>query len=113
MHATKLVLWTTTLVLAILEVYAIAIDSRYKWDFIFVMLMLWAVFLLRDKINLHPLHYGLLSVFLLSHFPNGFCYFLLRLNHNSYSPINQLKFMFSRCYHQQKGDCITTLRASR
>lgn len=68
MNATKLVLWITSLVLTILEVYAIAIDSRYKWDFIFLMLMLWAVFFLRDRINLHPLHYGLLSAFLLLHF---------------------------------------------
>lgn len=68
MDPTKLVLWLTTLVLVGLEAYALAIVSRYKWDFIFLMLMLWGVYALRRKINLHPLHFALLAVFLLLHF---------------------------------------------
>ena len=68
MNSIKLVYWLTTIILVGLEVYAIAIDSRYKWDFIFLMLMLSAVYMLRQKIDLHPLHYTLLAVFLLLHF---------------------------------------------
>ena len=67
MNPTKVVLWLTVVILVGLEVYAITDDSHYKWDFIFLVLMLYAVYFLREKINLLPLHFGLLAVFLLLH----------------------------------------------
>lgn len=64
----RIILWLTTIALVGLEIYAVVTGSRYKWDFIFLMLMLWSVYFLRDRINLHPLHFGLLAIFLLLHF---------------------------------------------
>ncbi|MFH1802218.1 MAG: DUF2238 domain-containing protein [archaeon] len=65
--ANKIILWITTILLIAIEIYALTLDSHYKWDFIFLVALLWAVFLLRDKIKLHPLHFALLAVFLLAH----------------------------------------------
>lgn len=66
-RANTLIAWLFSLVLVGLEIYALANDSRYKWDFIFLMLLLWGVYAARKWINLHPLPYWLLGVFLLLH----------------------------------------------
>ncbi len=58
-----------------LECYALWVDSRYKWDFIFLMLLLVGVYVVRKRINLHPVHYFLFCLFLLLHFLGMFgCY---------------------------------------
>lgn len=68
MHrANTIIAWLFSLILVGLEIYALATDSRYKWDFIFLMILLWGVYAIRQKIYLHPLHYALLGVFLLLH----------------------------------------------
>lgn len=67
MYALMRIAWVTSLLLVGLEAYALWTDSRYKWDFIFLILLLWGVYWLREKIDLHPVHYALFSVFLLLH----------------------------------------------
>jgi len=64
---TKIILIITTLILIGFEVHHISINSHYKWDFIFLILGLYALFFLRKKINLHPFHYFLVAGFLILH----------------------------------------------
>ncbi len=67
MQWNRLILWITTALLILLEFYSLQTDSHYKWDFLFLMLMIWSVYFIRTKIKLHPLHFSLLAVFLLLH----------------------------------------------
>lgn len=75
MHANRLIVWFTSFLLAGLETYALVTGSRYRWDFIFLMLFLWSIYWLREKIDLHPLHFALLAVFLLLHFLGMFGFY--------------------------------------
>jgi len=63
----KVILWATTAILVGLWFYSLTVDNHYKWDFFFLMFLLWTIFFIRDRIKLHPLHYFLLSAFLLLH----------------------------------------------
>lgn len=63
----KIILWTVSLVLIALEIYSITTNSHYKWDFFFLIGLLFAVYFIRDKIKLHPFHFFLLGVFLILH----------------------------------------------
>jgi len=63
----KLILWVTTIILIAFEVYSLTTDSHYKWDFIFLIALLWGVYILRTKIRLHPFHFSLLAIFLILH----------------------------------------------
>lgn len=65
--ANKIIVWITSLILVALEIYSLTTDSHYKWDFIFLIAMLLAVYFIRDKIKLHPLHFFLLALFLILH----------------------------------------------
>ncbi len=55
-----------------MEGYALWIDTRFKWDFIAIMLLMWCVYVIRKRINLHPLHFGLFGLFLFLHFAGMF-----------------------------------------
>lgn len=63
----KAILWITTIILVGIEIYALSTDSHYKWDFFFLMGLLWGVFLIRDKIKLHAFHFFLFGLFLVLH----------------------------------------------
>lgn len=63
----KLILVITTFILIIIEVYSLTTNSHYKYDFIFLILMLYALYFIRDKIKLHPFHYFLAAMFLILH----------------------------------------------
>ncbi len=63
----KIILIITTILLGVLEFYSIKTDSHYKWDFIFLMLLLYGLFFIRKKIDIHPFHYFLAAIFLLLH----------------------------------------------
>ena len=52
--------------------YALWFNSRYKWDFVCIMLLWIGVYLVRKQIDLHPLHYALFGVFLFLHFAGMF-----------------------------------------
>ena len=65
--ANKIILIVTTIILIGFEFYSITTDSHYKWDFIFLIAMLWGVYLLRNKIKLHAVHFFLLAIFLILH----------------------------------------------
>ena len=55
-----------------MECYALWVNSRYKWDFIFVMLLWIVVYLARKRIDLHPVHFALFGLFLFLHFAGMF-----------------------------------------
>ena len=63
----KIIVWVTTMVLVGLEFYSITTDSHYKWDFIFLILLLWTLFFIRGKLKLHPFHFFLAGLFLVLH----------------------------------------------
>ncbi len=63
----KLILFATTVILIAFEIYSITTDSHYKYDFIFLILMLYTLFFMRNNIKLHPFHYLLASLFLILH----------------------------------------------
>ncbi len=65
--ANKAIVWVTSAILVLLEIYSLTTDSHYKWDFIFLIGLLWAVYFIRDKIKLYPLHFFLLALFLVLH----------------------------------------------
>ena len=67
MNWNKRWLWITAVILIGLEFYSLTTDSHYKWDFIFLMLLLMGVYLVRNKIKLHPAHYFLFCLFLVIH----------------------------------------------
>ncbi len=50
-----------------LELYSITTDSHYKWDFIFIMLLMIAVFLYQKQLNLIAVHYAMFSLMLILH----------------------------------------------
>lgn len=55
-----------------MEGYALSINSRYKWDFLFILLLWVGLYLIRQRIHLHPLHYALFGLFLFLHFAGMF-----------------------------------------
>ena len=65
--ANRIVLFVTLLILFILEIYSFTTNSHYKWDLLFSIGLMIAVFMLRKKIKLHPFHFTLFGIFLLLH----------------------------------------------
>lgn len=63
----KIILWITLIILVLFEFYSLTTNSHYKWDFIFLAGLMIGVYLIRNKIKLHPFHYFLLAVFLIMH----------------------------------------------
>jgi uncharacterized membrane protein YjdF len=63
----KIILIITTIILVALEFYSLTTDSHYKWDFVFLMILLYGLFFIRKRIDLHPLHFALAAVFLILH----------------------------------------------
>ena len=63
----KVIAWITTVILILLEIYSLSTNSHYKYDFIFVMALLWGVYIFRESIKLHYFHYALFSLFLILH----------------------------------------------
>jgi len=61
------VLLITTVILIALEIYSLKLDSHYKYDFIFLMVLLYGLYHYRSAVGLHPFHYGLFAAFLLLH----------------------------------------------
>lgn len=55
-----------------LEVYAIATGSRYKWDFLFIMLLWISVYALRHRIDLRSPPFFFFGIFLALHFAGMF-----------------------------------------
>ena len=66
----KIILWITIVILILFEIYSLTTNSHYKYDFIFLMLLLVGTFLIRKKIKLHPFHYLLFALFLILHVLN-------------------------------------------
>jgi len=58
-----------------MECYALFIDSRYKWDFIFVMLLFVGVYLFRERIDLQRIPFAMFGLFLFLHFAGMFGFY--------------------------------------
>ncbi|MFO0912571.1 MAG: DUF2238 domain-containing protein [Pirellulales bacterium] len=71
-RAIQLTMVAFSVLFAGLEVHALWTGSRYKWDFIFIMLMWLGVYLLRSRIDLRPIPYAMLGLFLFLHFAGMF-----------------------------------------
>ena len=63
----NIILAITTVILILIEFYSLKTNSHYKWDFFFLILLLYGLYFIRDKIKLHPFHFLLASVFLILH----------------------------------------------
>lgn len=63
----KVILWIITLVLVGLEFYSLKTNSHYKYDFFFLIILLWGLFLFRKKLRVHPFHFLLFGLFLILH----------------------------------------------
>jgi len=63
----QVTVWIASLVLLALELHALTQDSLYKFDFFFLLFLLWGLFLFRHKIKLKPVHFLLFAVFLIAH----------------------------------------------
>jgi uncharacterized membrane protein YjdF len=63
----KIILWTTIIILITFEFYSFTTDSHYKWDFFFLVALMVGVYIIKDKIKLHPFHFILLGIFLILH----------------------------------------------
>ncbi len=65
----KIVLVFTTILLVILEIYAIFQNNfKYIADFFALIISLWGVYIFRDKLRIHAFHYFLLATFLIIHY---------------------------------------------
>ncbi len=70
MDENKILKWIFSifaLILIGLEFVALGMDSHYKYDFIFLMILLTVLYAVREKIHLHWSHYLVFSLFLLVH----------------------------------------------
>ncbi len=63
----RIILGATSAVLIVFEFFALGVDSHFKYDFICLMILLFAVFWLRTKIFLHWAHFLLFCIFLIIH----------------------------------------------
>jgi len=57
----------TTLIMIGLSAFAAAPGSTYRYSFLFLAPMAWAIYLLRRRLLLHPVHFALLCSALLLH----------------------------------------------
>lgn len=55
-----------------MEAYALSVGSRYKWDFLAIMVLFLAVYLIRKKIDLQATPFAMFGVFLFLHFAGMF-----------------------------------------
>ncbi len=67
MKSTKTILFSFLIIFITLEVYALTIESHYKYDIVMCMFLLVALFYMKNLIYLKSSHYFLFSIFLLIH----------------------------------------------
>ena len=72
MNQTKICMFAFSGLFLALACYSLWIDSRYKWDSIFVMILWIGVYAAGERLDLNPLHYALFGVFLFLHFAGVF-----------------------------------------
>jgi uncharacterized membrane protein YjdF len=63
----KIIVGVTIFILVALEFYSVTTDSHYKWDFFFLLGLLFLVYGFRKKLRLHTFHLFLLAIFLVVH----------------------------------------------
>jgi uncharacterized membrane protein YjdF len=72
MNHTKTCLIAFSVLFIVMQCYALLVNSRYKWDFVCIMFLWIVIYIVRKRINLHPIHYALFGVFLFLHFAGMF-----------------------------------------
>ncbi len=63
----RVIVWSMQATLLMLGVYSFLRNSAYLNDFFILSGFLWLVYLARDRLRLHPVHFGMFGVFLLLH----------------------------------------------
>ena len=63
----RIVFWLFVLVLIAFEVYALIENNQFKFDSVVMLALLVGVYLIRNRIKLHPFHFFLFGVFLAMH----------------------------------------------
>ena len=72
MNSNKVCFLAFSALFVAMECYALWINSRYKWDFLCIMLLWIGIYLIRKRIDLQPVHYTLFGIFLFLHFAGMF-----------------------------------------
>jgi len=104
------IFWITAAILIFLEFLALGMNSHYKFDFIFLMLLLVGLFYLRKKIGLHWSHFLLYCMFLLIHDVGMFKTYEITLSGIEYDYMVHLFFgmvaalILMRTYHHTGTD---------
>ena len=70
--------WSTTAVLCAISLVGGSV-AKYRWSAVFLVPIVWAVFLLRTRLALRPLHFALFAVALLAHDLGAFGWYQRRL----------------------------------
>jgi uncharacterized membrane protein YjdF len=65
--ANKILFFVILLILFIFGIYANVIGSSYKYDFIILIIFISFVYVVRKRIELHPIHFFLFGIFLIIH----------------------------------------------
>lgn len=66
-HTLKKVAICATILLTCIEVYSLTTDSHYKWDFFFVLALVWMLYSIRKFLALQPIDYMMFTAFLVMH----------------------------------------------
>jgi uncharacterized membrane protein YjdF len=61
------IVWGASFIFILLEIYSVTTNSHYKWDFFFVLGLLWLVYFYQKSLDLHPFHFLLFAAFLVAH----------------------------------------------
>ena len=63
----RIIAWTASLVFVLVSLMPYARVAKYDYSFLFLIPILWAVYALRRRLSIRPLHFGLFAVALLLH----------------------------------------------
>jgi uncharacterized membrane protein YjdF len=63
----RLVAWTASLAFVLVSLLSRAGDAKYRFSFLFLVPILWAVYGLRRRLSIRPLHFALFALALLLH----------------------------------------------
>src|SRR5688572_18621148 len=63
----RLVAWTASVAFVVISLMSSAGVAKYRFSFLFLIPILWAVYGLRRRLSIRPLHFALLALALLLH----------------------------------------------
>lgn len=66
-NASRLVAWTASVAFVAISLVPYASVTKYRYSFLFLIPILWAVYALRPRLSIRPLDFGLFALALLLH----------------------------------------------